>query len=1776
MPAALEHREEGLAVIDQPIVTRRDKSNRYPLSFAQERLWFMDQLSPGNPFYNVPIGVRVEGDLNQEVLDATLGELVQRHDSLRTTFAQTDTGTVQIIHAGLKVPFRTLDLTGEDDPEADLHRLISEEAKQSFDLLNGPLCRATLLRIKDCEHVLLFTLHHIIADAWSLEILIREWTTLYGARRRGVSPSLPPLSLQYADFAAWQRQRLEGEEGTAQLAYWTTQLAGAPTVLTLSSNHSASSVQYFEGSHERFELSSDIVEALTRFNQQEGATLFMTLLATFGVLVSRYSGQKDFLIGSPIANRQRTEFEDLIGILVNTLVLRLQLSGNPSFRELVAQVREVCLNAFARQDTPFEKIVEALQPVRDASRTPLIQVAFVLQNTPTSELTVDGLTLRPLELSTDSAKFDLTWEVVETGQGLSGGVEFRSDLYDSGTIRRMIDQFQVLLNTFLSDPSARIDEVSLLDDAQAHRVLVEWNSTHTTVSTDQTIPSIFEALVERAPITLAIVDRDTTLTYGQLNRRTNQLAHYLREQGVGPESRVGISLERSAELVVAVLGVLKAGGAYVPLDVDYPTERLEFMLADAGVTTVITQSSVGWVPRNIRVIHLDSVKDHLSRQSMKNPVRTTNPENLAYVIYTSGSTGNPKGVMIEHRSVVNLASWQAKSFQITPQHRIAQFASFNFDGCVGETVMALLNGATLVILGREYLETKRMTEGFAQHDIDVAVFVPSLLRGFDPRMTVGRHPIIVSVGEVCPVELASEWAAGCRYRNAYGPTEYTVYSHMWEASPSDLIGRNSVPIGFPIQNTASYILDRDLNPVPVGVVGELYLTGKGMARGYLNRPSVTGARFIPNPFVQACRERGELRLESALLAIERFRSNRDMLRAKAWQKSGEWTLDLDIDAVERLVQTFDKDLREKTSTFVHAHVGHDTYRAFCRYLLEGVHNNYASCGISIDVLRRLLPSGDIGGLHGVDLGCGNGEVLQALSEMGARAKGFDLNPYFVQQARRRGLDARMVKVDDTWKQFSEDSGLDEGSQDFVTCTLVLDRVEDPRQLLHNAFRLLKEGGCFAIQTVLPINPIEDGEIDDPITYTSISLRLAPGRSASSDKQRLVAHLVELGGCDISAQRIPYVVASRDGVQDYLLWSFTGCKDLKQAMSQLADTRLYKTGDLCRYREDGSIEFVGRRDDQVKVRGFRIELGEIEAALHAMPGVQEVVVLAREDNPGDKRLVAYVVAKLGTEPMEAGSLRSHLAQLLPEYMVPSTYVFLEQFPLTPNGKVDRKALPMPESTRGTIGYVAPRTPVEAQLAEVWADVLKVDTVGVEDNFFELGGHSLLATRLLSQVRTVFHVEMPLRAIFEAPTISGLARLIEAMREGRPMTQHSPIDLAAEAVLPADITPAWVNNQTIERAIHPAHVFLTGGTGFLGAYLLRDLLETTEASVHCLVRASGAEEGQTKIRRTLEAYGLWKDSYQPRIEVCIGDLSRPLLGLSPGEFDQLAAVTDVIYHNGAKVDFTQPYLRLKAENVLGTVEVLRLASRGRAVPVHYVSTVSVFDPGNLPTGRVIREEDELDPSAGLQDGYSQSKWVAERLVQLAGRRGLPVSIYRPGAVSGDSQTGVWKTDDFVCRMIKGCILLGQAPDLGHEVNLVPVDFVSRAIVTLSVDRHSVGKAFHLVNPHPGSLNEVVEQLRLRGYPLEVVPEQQWRTEVVATALRDSRHPLAPLLPVFEGDDETDAHPGEPGARFDCQHVVDGLKRTTVVCPPVDATLIETYFQYFEASGFLPAPNTACGHD
>ncbi len=1060
-PPPLRRRES-----DEEPSLKIGRDGQLSLSFAQQRLWFLDQLAPGNLFYNIPMLVRLTGDLDIQALEQSLDEIVRRHEILRTTFATVDGQPTQVIAPELKLPLPVVDLA--DLPEAEreegARRLAMQEARRPFDLARGPLLRARLFRLGKEDHIAVVTMHHIISDGWSMDVFVRELAVLYEAFKQGHPSPLPELPIQYADFAYWQREWLQGEVMECQLAYWKEQLSGRPLMLDLPTDRPRPALQSWQGATESFALPLDLLKKLRALSREEGTTLFMLLLAAFQTLLYRYTGQEDISVGTAIANRNWVEIERLIGFFVNTLVMRTDLSGSPSFREVLKRVREVALGAYAHQDLPFEALVEALQPERDLSHTPLFQVAFALQNTPAEGLDLPGLTLNPLEVDTGSAKFDLTLVMTEQADGLGGAIEYNTDLFDAGTIRCMAGHLRILLEGIVADPDRLISQLPLLAEVEQHKLLVSWNDTAIVTPVDKCAHELFERHVAQRPEAEALTFEGEVLTYSALNRRANQLAHYLQKLGVKPETLVGISTERVPEMVVGILGILKAGGAYLPLDPAYPPERLAFMLEDAQVSVLLTQSHlVERLPAHqAHIVCLDTDWKAIDREPGGKPETGAMSQNLAYVIYTSGSTGKPKGAMLRHQGLCNLTHAQRRAFRIREGSRILQFSPFSFDASVWETFMALANGATLCLAQQELLASGLDLVGLMRQErVTNVTLPPSVLRVL-PLEELPRLETVIAAGEACTPELVARWAPGRDFFNAYGPTETTVCASMYRCDEEN---PEPPPIGRPIANTQLYILDPNMQLVPVGVPGELHVAGISLAQGYLNRPELTAAKFVPDPFSS-----------------------------------------------------------------------------------------------------------------------------------------------------------------------------------------------------------------------------------------------------------------EPGG------------------------------------------RLYKTGDLVRYRPDGNIEFLGRIDHQVKVRGFRIELGEIEARLGQHPALRESVVVAREDVPGDRRLVAYVVSAKEDAPT-VGELRNFLRQTLPEYMVPSVFVYLEALPLSPSGKVNRRALPAPEGLRPELEreYVAPRTPTEEKMAAICAELLGTDQIGIYDNFFELGGHSLLAAQFISRVRDAFHVELPLRSLFENPTVADLARQVEAAGE-----------------------------------------------------------------------------------------------------------------------------------------------------------------------------------------------------------------------------------------------------------------------------------------------------------------------------------------------------------------------------------------------------------------------------
>ncbi len=1042
-------------------IPQRSKDDSVPLSFAQERLWFLDQLEPNNPLYNLFGAVLLQGNLNLQVLQQALLEIVRRHEVLRTSFPTANGTPIQVIHpeATLKIKVVDLEPVEVTERETVLHQQVQLEAITPFDLEKAPLIRCILLHLSATEYVLLLTMHHIVSDGWSIGVFIQELSSLYQAFGKRESSPLAELPIQYADFAVWQRQWLSGEVLKTQLNYWLSQLQGAPDLLQLPTDRPRPSVQTYQGKSHSFSLDTELTQKLQTLSRESGTTLYMTLLAAFATLLHRYSGQEDISIGSPIANRNREDIESLIGFFVNTLVLRIRFEDNPSIKDLLAQVRETTLKAYAHQDVPFEQVVEALQPQRSLSHSPLFQVMFILQNAPMGDVELPSVTLTPLERQSTIAKFDLTVSMTETDQGLVGEWEYNTDLFDGTTIERMTAHFQNLLLAVVENPQFSVAEFPLLSEAEQYQLLVEWNDTQSEYSSDQCIHQLFEAQVEKNPDAVAVVFEEQQLTYQQLNQRANQLAHHLQSLGVKAEVLVGICIERSLEMVVGLLGIHKAGGAYVPLDPKYPQERLSYVLADSGVEVLLIHSSLleSLPEHQARVVCLDTDWDAIEKNSKENLYAGVSSDSLAYVIYTSGSTGKPKGVAIEHQSPVALCHWAQQTFTTEQLSGVLAATSICFDLSVFELFITLCLGGKVIVI-QNALDIPNLT---TSEEITLINTVPSAIAEL---LSIGGIPEQVTTVNLAGEPLQNKIVEQLyqhqnieRVYNLYGPSEDTTYSTFALLEK----GTTEPPsIGHPISNTQIYILDKHLQEVPIGVAGELYIGGDGLARGYLNLPELTSEKFIPNPF-------------------------------------------------------------------------------------------------------------------------------------------------------------------------------------------------------------------------------------------------SPSKSE----------------------------------------------------------RLYKTGDLACYGRDGNIEFLGRIDHQVKIRGFRIELGEIEAVLNTHPQIQQAVVIAREDIPGNKRLVAYVVFD---ESLTPNQLRDFLKQKLPEYMMPSAFVALGTLPLTPSGKVDRQAL---IATDGEINpeheYVAPRNQTEETITNIFVSVLGVQNVGIHDNFFELGGHSLLATRAISRIREAFQMELPLRSLFENPTVALLSDRIETL-------------------------------------------------------------------------------------------------------------------------------------------------------------------------------------------------------------------------------------------------------------------------------------------------------------------------------------------------------------------------------------------------------------------------------
>ncbi|PPT91133.1 hypothetical protein XthCFBP4691_09100 [Xanthomonas theicola] len=1340
--------------------------------------------------YYMSVSLRFKGALDIETLQHALDALVARHESLRTTFVNVDGELFQEI--------------------APQGRFYIGPSESCFDLETGPLIRGRLTQVCVDEHVLDITVHHIVSDAWSIGVLTRELIELYGALDTQREHRLPPVAVQYADYAHWVRQQ---DAIGPQLDYWRERLRGLPPDIDLPTDRPSPVAPTHRGESVELALDEALTARVKHLAQRHELTLYMVLCTAWAVLLSRISGHADIAVGTQVAGRARPEMEGTIGVFVNSLVLRVGVDANARVDELLQHVKAVTLGAYDHQDVPFDRVVEALQPPRSVTRNPLYQVMFVMTSTPRGALRLPQATVSVEFGSTGYATVDLLLLLEDCGSRVQGTLDYAVDLFNRDTTERWRDCFLEVLRAMVRDPDVRVGDLGALPPVQRRQVLEQFNATCASYPRTQLLHELFEEQVARTPQATALIHQGRVLTYAQLDARADRLAARLHAQGVGPDRLVAVQLERGADMVIALLGVLKAGGAYLPIDPALPHDRQAYMREDAAPAVVLTDIETG---EPAPVVAL----------------RRATPLNLAYVIYTSGSTGKPKGVMIQHESVVNFLSSMRERPGIESSDVLLAATTLSFDIAGLELLLPLLHGATVVLANQDARQLLRLMD---EHAITMMQATPVTWRMLIDAGWQGRANLkALCGGEALTVDLARQLIGrvGSLW-NLYGPTETTIWSCVHQVAAPTPDDGPVEPIGRPIANTRVYVLDSALQPVPIGVTGEIFIAGDGLARGYLNRPALTAERFLADPF--------------------------------------------------------------------------------------------------------------------------------------------------------------------------------------------------------------------------------------------------------------------------------------------------------------ASGRMYRTGDLGRWRADGALRYLGRNDRQVKIRGFRIEIEEIEACLRRDPRVKEAVVL-----PAGDSLVAYLIG----HDADVASLREGLRAWLPDYMIPNAWRFMERFPLTPSGKVDRSALPALDGPiAGRASYVEPRTEAERTITDLWAQVLKIDAVGVHDNFFELGGHSMLALRALYRINEALRSQLTAADLYRSPTAEALARRLDDGEVDDPR-----IDLQREARLDAAIVP-----HPGHRPLEPRSILLTGATGFVGRFLLAQLLHDTSATVHCLVRARSNQEASTRLRDVLTTSGLWQDDWADRVVAVPGDLRAP-------RFD--VEGVDTVYHCATRMNHLEAYASAKLENVAASEALLRYATERSPKIIHFISTLDVFS-ADTPGGaeRRVAEHTPIDHEVHRESqGYTASKWVSEKLFLLAQERGIPCNIFRLGLVWADAQQGRYDPLQREDRILRSCLESGYGiQDYHYDRPPIPVDYLASAVVRLANKQAEGGGVFH-VAAREQMREGVFERCNaIADTNLELLPLYEWTRAIQRLHLQGRDLPIVPLIePSFALDEDAfyameRAQTRKP--RFDCARTHDLLEREELPIPALNDDLLRT---------------------
>ncbi|HWG99513.1 MAG TPA: amino acid adenylation domain-containing protein [Pilimelia sp.] len=1470
-------------------IPRRAPGERPPLSFAQRRLWFLDQMVPDSPAYNVLMSFRLRGPLRHDVLERSVAEIVRRHESLRTTLPSLDGEPWQRVAAHLDVPVPLVDLTGEPDAgrTAALDRLVAAEGRHTFDLAAGPLIRVTMYRLAPELHVVLLNAHHVVVDGWSLGLFWHELLTLYDAFAAGRPAPLPELPIQYADYAAWQHERLRAGRLESQVDYWRRQLGAGTDTLDLPLDRPRPPVQTFAGGDLRQVYPGALRAALLEAGRREGTGLFVLLLAALNVVLHRYTGQTGIPVGSPVTNRTRVEIEPLIGMFVNTLVYRTDLSGDPDFRTVLRRVQEVVNGAHQNQEVPFEAVVEALQPERFLSQNPLFQVCFNFL--PARELhSAAGIVVEEITgVRNDTAKFDLWISVVDRAEDLLVEVEYSRDIFEPDTVRRMVDSLQVVLEAVAARPDLRVSQVPVLTGEERHRIVAGCNDTaRSYLSADRCLHELVAAQVRRTPEAPALVCGDAALSYAELDRRANRLAHRLRGLGARPGSLVGVCAQRSVALVVGLLGVLKAGAAYVPIDPDYPAQRRAFMLADADPAIVLVQERLAaqLPPSRATVVALDEAGADLAAEPDRPPAHGAGADDIAYMIYTSGSTGQPKGVLNTHRGIVNRLLWMQERYRLDGTDRVLQKTPFSFDVSVWEFFWPLLSGATLVVAEPDaHQDPARLAELIHAHGVTTVHFVPSMLEAFladdGPARRCASLRRVVCSGEALPFALQERFFARlpqAELHNLYGPTEAAVDVSAWQCRRGD--PRGVVPIGHPVANTRLYVLDERLDVVPAGVVGELHIGGVQVARGYHRRPGLTAQRFVPDPFgapgdrlyrtgdlarllpdgsleyrgrvdhqvkirgvriepgeVESALERHEGVLTAAVVARPDER-HPDRQRLVAYvvprtpAAAGPSAGDPGAAQAARWAEVFDQAYAQ----------GADPAEA--DFNIASWNSSYTGDPLPPEEMREWVDTTvarilDLKPRRVLEVGCGTGLLLSRIAPHCTAYHGTDISAAALDFVRRRLVGPRpeLAHVRLSRRPADDLGGLADEPFDVVVLNSVVQYFPDQRYLrevLDQALDSIGDGGAVFVGDVRNLALLETFHTDVELRRSTAKMPVDRLRARVAQRvrqeQELLVHPDFFAGLPGTRPRVARVeMQLRRGRYDNELtryrydavlhvgqdaaggpvevadwpaegWSAEGgVEAVRRRLAQtrpdalavlgVPNARLAGVNAQCRLlagrdgRElvgelvaDPAVDAHGSVDPEVWWRlgaqtGYQASVGWMPGAAdgsyavllsrtgaHALPATG-----SRTGAPADLTNDP-LLNRVGNELVRG--LRTYLKEHVPDYLIPAAFVPLRALPVSANGKLDRDALPPPSADVAAVGDAGePATATERALAELWAEVLGLDTVGTGHNFFELGGDSIHSIHLVAKGRRRGLALSP-QMIFKYSTVAALAAALDEAANG----------------------------------------------------------------------------------------------------------------------------------------------------------------------------------------------------------------------------------------------------------------------------------------------------------------------------------------------------------------------------------------------------------------------------